>query len=78
MRITMVEAETRFAELLQRAEAGEEVELTRHGRTEVRVFPAAQMPLIGALKQRIEMGSDFDELPEDFVEALAAPIEPQG
>ena len=36
---TMSEARARFAELLDRVEAGEDVEISRHGRTVARLVP---------------------------------------
>ena len=80
MRIAVSEAKAQFAELLRRAEAGEEIELTRYGRSVARLVaagPTSRKSLIGALKGRVEMAADFEELPVDFVKALSAPIEPQ-
>ena len=41
MRIAVAEAKAQFAELLRRAEAGEEVEITRYGRPVARLEPVA-------------------------------------
>ena len=44
VRISVTEAKARLAELVRRAEAGEEVVLTRHGRTTVRLVPVRRPP----------------------------------
>ncbi len=80
MRIAVAKAKAQFAELLRRAEAGEEIELTCYGRPVARLVaagPGAHEPLIGGLSGRIEIASDFDELPDGFAEALGGPVEPQ-
>lgn len=79
MRIAIAEAKAQFAEIVRRAEAGEEIELTRHGRPVARIVgpgPDARKPLLGALRGRITIAPDFDELPPGFLDALGAPIEP--
>lgn len=79
MRIAVAEAKAQFADLLRRVEAGEEIELTRYGRPVARLVaagPGAPKPLIGAMKGRIRMAADFDNLPDGFAEALEAPVEP--
>ena len=80
MQVAMAEAKARFADLIRRVEAGEAVVITRHGRpvAELRAAPTpATLPLFGALNGQIQMADDFDALPEDFAQALAAPIEPE-
>lgn len=80
MRIAIAEAKAQFSELLRRAEAGEEIELTRYGRPVARLIaagPAPRRPLIGALRGRIDIAPDFDELPEGFAEAMNAAVEPR-
>jgi prevent-host-death family protein len=44
MRIPVSEAKGQLTELVRRAEAGEEVVLTRHGHSAVRLVPAAAKP----------------------------------
>lgn len=41
MNVTVSEAKGRLTDLVRRAEAGEEVALTRHGRVVARIVPAA-------------------------------------
>jgi prevent-host-death family protein len=44
MRVTVTEAKGQLTELVRRAEAGEEVVLTRHGHPAVKLVPAARKP----------------------------------
>ncbi len=53
MQIAISEAKAQFAELIRRAEAGEQIELTRYGRPVARIIAAerpAGRPLIGVMK----------------------------
>lgn len=80
MHVAIAEAKAQFAELIRRAEAGEDITVTRHGRAVARITPASPGPsigLIGALKGQIEIAEDFDDLPDGFQEALEAPVEPR-
>lgn len=77
--ISIVEAKAQFADLIRRAEAGERITVTRHGRPVAQITAlegAASAPLIGALKGRIEIAEDFDDLPEAMKKSLNAPVEP--
>jgi prevent-host-death family protein len=79
LRVAVAEAKAQFAELLRRVEAGEEVEITRYGRPVARLVgsdPGPRKPLVGALRGRIAIAPDFDELPTGFMDAFAAPVEP--
>ena len=44
MELSVTEAKARLTELVRRAEAGEEVLLTRHGQPAVKLTPATQRP----------------------------------
>ena len=44
MRISVSEAKGQLTELMRRAEAGDEVILTRHGQAAVRLVPIAKVP----------------------------------
>jgi prevent-host-death family protein len=44
MRISVSEAKAQLTELVRRAEAGEDVFLTRHGQVAVRLVPVTQKP----------------------------------
>ena len=71
MNISIAEAKARFSELVKRAQAGEEIVLTRHGRPVARVMPPAvgdELPRIGALKGKIRIADDFDAPLDAFAE----------
>lgn len=54
MRVALAEAEGQLTELVRRAEAGEEIILTREGQAAVQLTPvAAKRPLDPAEKRRI-------------------------
>jgi prevent-host-death family protein len=81
MYISVKEAKNQLSELLHRAEAGEKIVLTRHGKPVVELVP--QLPKIGGInwtaldaykkKHAIDkivtyIAPDFDDpLPEDFL-----------
>ncbi|MDR1237386.1 MAG: type II toxin-antitoxin system Phd/YefM family antitoxin [Propionibacteriaceae bacterium] len=64
MSVSIYEAKTHLSRLVERAEAGEETILTRHGRPVAKLAPLdPQRPRVpGALKGRIVISADFDEL----------------
>ncbi len=71
MDITVSEAKAHFAELLKRAEAGERIVVTRHGKPVAcleGIKPPKTLPRIGALKGQIEIADDFDAPLEAFEE----------
>ncbi len=74
MNISIAEAKAKFSELIKRAEAGEEILVTRHGKVVARVVPpeteARKPPLFGALKGQIWIADDFDEPLEEFQEYM--------
>ena len=55
---------------MRRAEAGEEIVITRRGRPAARLVPLAGMTsfasLRGTFRGQIHMADDFDELPDDI------------
>jgi prevent-host-death family protein len=82
MKIAIAEAKSQFAELIRRAEAGEEVELTRYGKPVAMLVPPRPkkkktIELWGCMKGQFKMSDDFDEMPPEFWASLSAPIEPQ-
>lgn len=80
MHVTTVEAKAQFAALIRKAEAGEAVTVTRHGKAVAQIVPvamAADVPLIGGLKGQITLAPDFNDLPDGFAAAMVAPIAPQ-
>lgn len=72
----MHEAKTNLSRLVERAEAGEDVVITRRGRPVARLVtmtPEASLSTVrGAWRGRVRMADDFDELPPDIAEALGA------
>jgi prevent-host-death family protein len=72
MNVSVAEAKAKFSELVKRAEGGEEVAVTRHGKVVARLVPPAttskKPPLLGALKGKIWIADDFDEPLEEFKE----------
>ncbi len=72
--IGMHEAKTRLSQLVERAEAGEDIVISRHGKPVARLVPVTRTSSMsavrGALKGRIVMAEDFDEVPEDLREAF--------
>lgn len=70
MTISIAEAKAKLPSLVKRAEAGEEIVLTRHGRPVARIIGGARdtkPSLLGAMRGRIEIAEDFDELPLEFM-----------
>jgi prevent-host-death family protein len=74
--VGMHEAKTHFSQLVERALAGEEIVVTRRGEPAVRLSPVersrGRAGLFGSMAGEIEIGPDFDELPDDIAEALGA------
>lgn len=70
-RINVYQAKTQLSRLLDRAEAGEEIVITRHGRPVARLGPVraeAEPRRLGRLRGRIRMSADFDAaLPEEIL-----------
>ena len=67
--VDFAQAEARFAELLGRVQAGEEVLVTRANVPIARITPAAprhNRPRFGAAKDLLRVAADFDEPLADF------------
>lgn len=72
MNVPIAEAKANLSELIRRAEAGEEITITRHGKPVARLsapkrekVPFSELRGIG--KGKIWMAEDFDEyIPEGF------------
>lgn len=71
MQIAIAEAKAQFAELIRRAEAGEEIELTRYGRPVARLTASAKGAnrLIGCMKGAFTLPDDMST-GDDEVAAL--------
>jgi prevent-host-death family protein len=67
--VSIHEAKTHFSRLVARAEAGEEI-IVRRGSKPVAKIVAYRPPSTprrpGALRGKIRIADDFDEIPDDF------------
>lgn len=74
--VNVYEAKTQLSRLLNRAEAGEDIVITRHGRPVARLAPVSQerpQRTLGRLRGRIHLSADFDEpLPEGVFDSFEA------
>lgn len=72
--INVYEAKTHLSRLLDRAEAGEEILITRYGRPVARLGPVRERTrprTLGRLRGRIRVSPDFDApLPDEILEAF--------
>lgn len=72
--VGMHEAKTNLSKLVERALAGEEIVLTRRGTPAVRLVPEVGgnnfSKLAGSWSGKVEIASDFDELPDDIADAF--------
>lgn len=68
------EAKTHLSRLLERAEAGEVIAISRRGRVVARLVPAEpHRPRLGTMAGRIRIAPDFDDpLPPDVAAAFGA------
>jgi prevent-host-death family protein len=72
---TISEAKARLSELIEKASAGQEVIISRAGKpvAVLTAFKKTERPRRpGALRGRIQIKEDFDQLPDDLAEALGA------
>ncbi len=72
MTVNIYEAKTQLSKLVARAEAGEEITLTRHGRPVARIAPlpdrgGRREP--GAWRGKVVIGEDFEAFTPDDAEA---------
>ena len=73
MNIPISEAKAKFAEIVLRAEAGEEIVLTRNGKAVARFGPpllnAGRLPRLGAFSgSDLYIADDFDQLGPEWDE----------
>jgi prevent-host-death family protein len=71
--VGMHEAKTSLSRLVNAAQAGEEVVITRRGEPVVKLEPVRSLPreeLLGMFKGQIWIADDFDELPDDLAKAF--------
>ena len=71
-KVNIYDAKTRLSQLVDRAEAGEEIIIARGGRPAARLIAFAPAPVKrkpGRMRGRIRIGRDFDApLPSDLFE----------
>jgi prevent-host-death family protein len=74
--VGMHEAKTRLSQLVEQAEAGEDVVITRRGAPVARLVPVARASDLrsvrGAWAGEVELAADFDELPAEVAAAFGA------
>jgi prevent-host-death family protein len=74
--VGMHEAKTKLSQLVERAVAGEEIVIARNGKPVARLVPVASASslaaIYGALRGRIHLADDSDELPDDIADAFGA------
>jgi prevent-host-death family protein len=74
--VGMHEAKTKLSQLVERAEAGEDIVIARNGKPVARLVPVTSMnsfaSIRGALRGQVHMADDFDELHDDIAEAFGA------
>ncbi len=71
--INVYEAKTHLSQLLDRVAQGEEIVIARAGRPVARLVPisASSEPRVpGDWRGKVWMAPDFDELPQDIVDAF--------
>lgn len=74
--VGMHEAKTKLSQLVERAERGEEIVITRNGKPVVKLAPIPSVTALasvrGAWRGQVLIADDFDELPDDIAEAFGA------
>jgi prevent-host-death family protein len=73
MQVAIADAKAQFAELIRRAEAGEEITVTRHGRPVARIIaapPGPRIALIGAMQGQFRVPDDFDDMAAEEIRAM--------
>ena len=73
--VSVAEAKAKFSDLVKRAEGGEEIAVTRHGKVVARLVPPLEEPkerssLNGAMAGQIWIADDFDELGPEWDEYI--------
>ena len=75
MKIAIAEAKAQFAEIIRRAEAGEEIELTRYGRAVARIVgpkPVKKVALYGCMKGQFVLPDDLHDGDDEIAAMFAA------
>lgn len=68
--VSVAEAKAHFSELLKRAAAGENIHVTRHGKSYVKLVSDApeqpKLPRVGAFKGQFKLPDNWDDIPTGF------------
>jgi prevent-host-death family protein len=76
VQIGMHEAKTKLSQLVERAEAGEDIVIARNGKPVARLVPVSTAKSFEAIRGRwrgqVHIADDFDDLPDDIAEAFGA------
>jgi prevent-host-death family protein len=74
--VGMHEAKTTLSQLVERAEAGEDIVIARNGRPVARLVAVTNGSSLhavrGVWRGQVHIADDFDELPDDIADALGA------
>jgi prevent-host-death family protein len=74
--VGMHEAKTKLSQLVERAEAGEDIVIARNGKPAVRLTPVARTSSLAAVRgtwrDRVHVAEDFDHLSDDVADAFGA------
>jgi len=74
--VGMHEAKTKLSQLVERAQAGEDIVIARNGKPVARLVPVAPSnsfaSIRGMWKGQVHIADDFDELPDDIADAFGA------
>jgi len=72
----MHEAKTKLSQLVERAQAGEDIVIARNGKPAARLVAirsaSALASVRGAWRGCVRIHDEFDELPDDIADALGA------
>ena len=76
--VKLNEAKTHLSELVQRAEVGEEIEITRHGKVVARLVPASStLPRVAGLgRGSVDYLGPFEFTDDELDDMLKNEIEP--
>jgi prevent-host-death family protein len=74
--VGMHEAKTKLSQLVERANAGEDIVIARNGIPVARLVPVARSNSFAAIRGiwrgQMHIADDFDDLPDDIAEAFGA------
>lgn len=77
--VSLHDAKARLSELVRRAETGEQIALTRHGRVVARIVPSGPpLRIPGLGRGTVEYVGDFEFTDEEIDEMFYGPIFPDG